>query len=105
MAAKFLPSLTALQALRAEHSGWMTLAECRGMDPELFFPLVGRGNNDPEEIRLAKQVCGQCPVSKPCLDYALAMNEMWRGIWGGTTPRERRRIRAQLRRAAATRHV
>jgi len=97
MPAKTRPSLTILQALRTEQGGWQSLAECKGMDPDLFFPTPGKGYHNPLEVQLAKQVCAQCPVSKPCLDYALAIGEMWRGIWGGTTPQERRRIRKSRR--------
>jgi hypothetical protein len=82
MPAKIRPSLTVLQALRTEQGGWMTLAECRGMDADLFFPMPGKGYNNPVEVQLAKAVCAQCPVSGPCLGYALPIGEMWLGGWG-----------------------
>lgn len=60
---------------------------CRGLDPELFFP--GRGESTTE----ARAVCQTCPCLDACLEWAIA-NESF-GVWGGTTERERRRIRKQ----------
>ncbi|MGH9194816.1 MAG: WhiB family transcriptional regulator, partial [Acidimicrobiia bacterium] len=37
-------------------------------------------------------VCTQCPVALECLRYALANREQF-GIWGGTSERERRKLR------------
>ena len=40
----------------------------------------------------ARQVCKDCLVRQECLEWAVAANEAY-GIWGGTTPAERARIR------------
>lgn len=80
-----------LQAVRAE---WIEQAICRGVDPELFFPARGSPTKE------AKALCKGCVVREECLDYALAHNERW-GIWGGTTEKERRRLRRSLRQRAA----
>lgn len=74
---------------------WMDDAACRADDipPDLFFP-------DPGQYRVAsaaKQVCAVCPVRTACLDYALAAERDrgdWSpaGVWGGTTPSERKRL-------------
>lgn len=72
---------------------WMRQAACRSVDPELFFP--GRG----ESTREAKAACAGCPVRVECLDYAIANGER-HGIWGGLSPRERRRARRQHMRIA-----
>lgn len=69
---------------------WMERARCLDADPELFFPAKG-GSADP-----AKAVCAACPVRVPCLDYALDHGERL-GVWGGTTPRERRELRRSVR--------
>jgi WhiB family redox-sensing transcriptional regulator len=45
-----------------------------------------------EEIKLAKQMCYQCPVIKECLIYAFENNEDY-GIWGGMTEQERRKAK------------
>ena len=73
-------------ALTDQNRAWMTLANCRGMDPQLFFPE--RGTNYLE----ARAVCDPCVVKQDCLDYALNNRER-HGIWGGYSERERRTLR------------
>ena len=48
---------------------------CRN-DPELFFA------ESPEDVRLAKTLCGLCPVRQACLAGALQRGEPC-GVWGG----------------------
>ncbi len=43
-------------------------------------------------MRLARRVCGQCPVTGDCLEFALATNQE-AGVWGGLTEDDRRRLR------------
>ncbi len=83
-----------LGELRAFRADWIEQANCRGVDPELFFPARGKPTRD------AKALCKGCVVREECLDYALAHGERW-GIWGGTTERDRRRLRRSLRQRAA----
>lgn len=52
----------------------------------LFWPGPGI---DTTEVRA---ICGACPVEKECREYALEIGEN-RGIYGGTTGRDRRIIR------------
>ncbi|WP_043485968.1 MULTISPECIES: WhiB family transcriptional regulator [Streptomyces] len=70
---------------------WRERAACRGVDPDLFFPI---GNSGPtlEQIDEAKAVCGQCPVVEQCLNWAMRVGRV-EGIWGGTTEGERRAMR------------
>ena len=70
----------------ADRAGWMWRGACRSEDPELFFPIAAMGPA-LEQIRLAKAVCGRCPVQANCLSYALITRPD--GIWGGTTTEER----------------
>ena len=83
---------------------WRRHAICRDTDPDLFFP-VGTTGHALVQIDRAKQVCGECPVSVDCLDYALETNQD-SGIWGGTSEEERRTMRraavAAARSAAAS---
>jgi len=72
---------------------WRKRADCRGIDPEIFFPVT---DEDAEE---AKAICAVCPVRQACLEYALANRER-EGVWGGATERERRRIIRQRRKSA-----
>lgn len=66
---------------------WQDQANCRGVDPDIFFPLP----KDVPAERTAKAVCAACPVRSECLDYALD-HRMDSGIWGGLTEKERRVI-------------
>jgi WhiB family transcriptional regulator, redox-sensing transcriptional regulator len=66
---------------------WREQAACRGTDLDVFYPERGE-SADP-----ARQVCAQCPVRRPCLEYALS-NRITDGIWGGLTERERRPLQS-----------
>jgi WhiB family redox-sensing transcriptional regulator len=67
---------------------WRDKAECRGSDPELFFPY-SRGPSGKAQIEVAKQVCADCPVISDCLNWALESSPMPEGVWGGTDEDER----------------
>lgn len=69
---------------------WQDYAACRDVDPDLFFPLGTVGASLPQ-IEQAKRVCRMCPVSGPCLRWALDHGDD--GVWGGTTEEERRKSR------------
>jgi len=74
---------------------WQDLANCRGANPDLFFPERGAST------RTAKGICRECSVRAECLEFAIVSSEKF-GIWGGLSERERRKIRRE-RSAAATR--
>lgn len=63
---------------------WRAEAACRGLDPNVFFPIQG------EFIGPARSVCSMCPVSTECLEAGLYEKH---GVWGGRSEKERRRIR------------
>lgn len=72
---------------------WRDDAACRNYPPEAFvFP---EKDNRRTHIAWCKAICAGCEVRQPCLDAEL---EWMRdgttsvGIFGGTTPSERRRI-------------
>ena len=67
--------------------GWWFAGLCAQTDPEVFFPEKGGS------VREAKAVCAGCPVRAQCLEHALAHDERF-GVWGGTSERERRRLKA-----------
>lgn len=48
---------------------------CRD-DPELFFA------ESPEDVELAKSLCGRCEARMACLAGAIDRAEPW-GVWGG----------------------
>ncbi|GAA1796666.1 hypothetical protein GCM10009835_13510 [Planosporangium flavigriseum] len=53
------------------------------MDPETFFPAP----SEPTDTAIA--LCRTCDVQGSCLAWALDVGDC-HGVWGGTTPRERR---------------
>lgn len=91
--------LASSPALTTTDDEWRDHALCRDTDPDLFFP-VGTTGQALVQIDHAKRVCGECPVTSDCLDFALRTNQD-SGIWGGLSEEERRTIRR--RRAAAQR--
>ena len=67
-------------------------ALCNGMSSDVFYTPEGvTGQARRRHIRRAKEICLQCPVLRECRNYALAVEEPF-GIWGATTPQERRAI-------------
>ncbi len=65
---------------------WQGQSNCVGVDPDIFFPERGASTKE------AKSICAACSVREHCLEYALVNGEKF-GIWGGTSERERRRLR------------
>jgi WhiB family redox-sensing transcriptional regulator len=81
------------QALVSVNLTWRQHAACRGLEPEVFYPV------SDEQTEEAKAICRECPVREPCLDFALGNRER-DGVWGGATERERRRMIRQRRKSA-----
>ncbi|MFB4306883.1 WhiB family transcriptional regulator [Actinomadura sp. GTD37] len=74
---------------------WEEEASCRSLDSDLFFPVAGE-TVYTTRIAAIRQICASCPAANLCLEWALATGEP-DGIWAGTTPGERRRLRAARR--------
>ena len=74
------------------HTDWREDAACRDADPDLFFP-IGTIGTALRQIEEAKRICRTCPARIQCLAWALD-NGVGEGVWGGTTPDERRVIRS-----------
>ena len=72
---------------------WRQHAACRGVDPDIFYPV------SEEEAEEAKAICNACAACETCLEFALGNRER-DGVWGGATERERRRMIRQRRRSA-----
>jgi WhiB family redox-sensing transcriptional regulator len=77
----------------------MKQGACRGLDPELFFPLTEFGQG-AAQAALAKSVCRRCPVQMQCLAWSLETGQEF-GVWGGTTESERRALRREATNADA----
>lgn len=90
------PSLTEFLA-GLNDAPWVRDALCAQVDTEMWFPSKrghdDDGSSETELIRQARAVCGRCPVRAECLQYAVDNDEA-HGIWGGTVPGERRRMKA-----------
>jgi WhiB family redox-sensing transcriptional regulator len=75
-----------ISSLRPE---WMSEGACRGKS-DLMHPSEAFG------VKIAKQVCAECPVRSECLQYALEEN-IDHGVWGGASERQRRKMRREIR--------
>lgn len=78
------------QPIRQEH--WRTLAACRSVDPDLFFPISSSGPS-LAQVAQAKAICAGCPVRRECLAFALRTHQV-HGVWGGLSEQERHRLRS-----------
>lgn len=72
---------------------WRDQAACLEVGYAIFFPegppsAVESGNRE------AIRICQRCPVAAECLAHALERDERY-GIWGGTTPYERARMKGR----------
>jgi hypothetical protein len=68
---------------RSADTVWRARGRCQTVDPETFFPAP----SEPADAALA--LCRSCDVQGSCLAWALDAGDC-NGVWGGTTPRERR---------------
>lgn len=59
-------------------------------DPDIFNPDLDDPHKN-EKTEAAKKICGSCVHKIECMVYALDKNES--GVWGGTSERQRRRMR------------
>ena len=69
---------------------WINEANCRSMDPEIFFPKRGQSLDPAADV-----ACNGCAAfhSGECLEYAIANYE--HGRWAKTSPRDRAAMRRQ----------
>lgn len=73
--------------LTRSENDWVNDAACKDLvtspEDDIFF-------NEVESVVSAKDICGECPVRRLCLEYALA-NGIHHGTWGGVDENELRR--------------
>lgn len=76
-------------------SHWKKQAACIGEPYETFFGPDDAGPGGATWVAKAKEICGRCPVTEPCLTAALAEahNGIDVGVRGGLSAKERREIR------------
>src|SRR5690606_30644929 len=68
---------------RDEDLTWRVRGVCQSVDPEVFFPAP----SEPADAAVA--LCRTCDVQGACLAWELEVGDC-HGVWGATTPRERR---------------
>jgi WhiB family redox-sensing transcriptional regulator len=82
-AARRDPRLLRAVRERQDDGAWRTRGACQAVDPETFFPAP----SEPADAAVA--LCRTCEVQGACLAWALEVGDC-HGVWGATTPRERR---------------
>jgi len=82
-AARRDPRLLRALSERQLDDAWRTRGVCQSVDPETFFPAP----SEPADSAVA--LCRTCDVQGSCLAWALEVGDC-HGVWGATTPRERR---------------
>lgn len=79
---------------------WKLKAACRGLDPNLFFPVQGHPASQMEK---AQSVCAQCRVNGECDEYAeraLVLDDHTfpaRGTWAGRSEKQRKARRRRVK--------
>jgi WhiB family redox-sensing transcriptional regulator len=76
----------ALAELLGGRPAWQARALCRAVGVDIFFKGAGESTDQ------ARALCAACPTRAECLAAALEDVDT-RGIWGGTSERQRREMR------------
>jgi WhiB family redox-sensing transcriptional regulator len=77
---------------------WMLFAACSELELEDSDRLFFCGQGQSGLASRAKAICMTCEVQGECLEFALSYPEETEyGLWGGTTPGQRRRLRGLSR--------
>jgi WhiB family redox-sensing transcriptional regulator len=80
-------------------TSFMRHGNCVDMDTNLFFPYKGESQKQAIQTCLGRppskglQAINPCPVREQCLNYAMNLPATLVGVWGGTSQKERRRLR------------
>jgi WhiB family redox-sensing transcriptional regulator len=81
--------------MKEKKDQWKERGACKGItEDSIFFPESSDSEWKAKQDK-AISICQQCPVRIQCLEYAIQNNEP--GVWGGTSERERRRIKRARR--------
>jgi len=84
------PDVDAVLAGLLHRPEWHQRAACSGMGTDAFV-IAHRAHYEDR----ARELCAGCAVRQECLEKALADSETV-GLWGGTTPMERRVLRRRV---------
>lgn len=71
---------------------------CTNTDPDVWFSdrNIEDAYGSVATTRIAKKLCGMCPVRAQCLEFALVNNEL-HGVWGGMATKDRQKLRSSRR--------
>ena len=93
--------MTPLMSPTSATRGWQLQGGCRDADPDLFFHHDTEwGSVRRHREAAALRVCAECPVLRPCRQYALAQREI-DGVWGGLTQEQRHELWAGAARSTS----
>jgi WhiB family transcriptional regulator, redox-sensing transcriptional regulator len=65
---------------------------CEQVPFAFFYDDEDSRTDEREKVRVAREICSECPVRMLCLDYAMEANEQF-GVWGGMTYKERKQLK------------
>lgn len=87
-------------AYDADDMEWQADSQCKGKDPEIWFPELG-GISGKHQADRAIAICNTCPLSslQGCARLALDLQSqygVWAGIYLGTTSSSRAAARKKL---------
>jgi WhiB family redox-sensing transcriptional regulator len=71
--------------------------KCEGKDIEIFYYAESDNRKSSYAAKMeekARNICGGCPMLKPCQDYAIKYEEY--GFWGGLPAAARKLIRNKM---------
>jgi WhiB family redox-sensing transcriptional regulator len=69
---------------------WQDSAACKDLDSRIFLSGV------TSRVQIAKAVCASCPVTRECLEFALAHEDFEPHVYGGMTGDERKKLFAKV---------
>ena len=87
---------SAAMATQRPRREWAHQGECvKPQSVNLFMNYLedNRSSSKDEHFETFRRLCNGCPVKEECLKYAIVHEAA--GFWGGTTAKERRKLRNQ----------
>lgn len=88
-----------LSVITVADQRWQRRAVCHNEPTNTFYVPDGmRGPRVKEATNRALSICADCPVRAQCLEYAMRTGDD-SAVLGGTTPKQRRAMRAASRSA------
>lgn len=83
-----LQSYKRLQEAIIENGGVV----CEQVPFVFFYDEEDSLTDERYKVKVARDICAECPVRMLCLEYAIEAREPF-GVWGGMTAKERDELR------------